>query len=436
MNRVKNLSDVVDWRLCLGCGACAYICPEAKVDLLDFIDEGIRPVARDHDCHACRDCLDVCPGVESDYQTADAIAQDGLTNASSGFDSTHRKQWGPIVAMWEGHAADPLIRHAGSSGGAITAIAAYCIEHAGMHGVLEVAAHPDDPVRNETRLARDRGALLEATGSRYAPASVCNGLGLIEQAPSPCAVVGKPSEIAALRNAMKLRPALADKVGVSISFFCAETPSTGGSRALVERMGADPDDLSSLRYRGLGWPGHFAPTPRGSSEPVGEMTYADSWHFLQAFRPWSTRLWPDGSGELADISCGDPWYEAPDGENPGSSLVVARTARGREIIEGAVAAGYLVLTPAEAWKLTRSQDGLLKRKAFIRGRRVASRMLGAPVTRFVGLDLAHAWKTLPINERLRTVAGTLRRMLLRGFQARTKLDASRAIPVHPPRTTH
>jgi len=429
MARIERLADVVDWRLCLGCGACEYICPEDEVELLDFLAEGIRPVVRGDDCGGCRDCLDVCPGVRSDYRLGSPPESAGLDPQDGLLD-----EWGPIVGIWEGFATDPEIRFKGSSGGVLTALSAYCIERVGMHGVLQIAPHPDDPVRSQTRLSRERGDLLEATGSRYAPASVCNGLGLLEGAPSPCAVIGKPSEIAGLRNAMRMRPELARKVGVALSFFCAETPSTQATRSLVEKMGADPDRLADLRYRGLGWPGHFAPTPLGRSEPIGRMTYQESWAILQSSRPWATHLWPDGSGELADISCGDPWYEAPDGTNPGFSLVVARNELGRRIVEGAMAEGYVDLRPAEAWKLRRSQRGLLRRKSIIEGRRLASRLLRAPITSLPGLELGRLWQRLSWRERLQTVLGTLRRMVSRRYMKRSTLDRTRALPVHRPRS--
>jgi len=316
----------------------------------------------------------------------------------------------------------------------MTAIGAYCLEVLGLGGVLEVRGAPEEPVRNATQLARTREDLLAATGSRYSPASVCNGLGLVEGAEAPCLVIGKPSEVAGLRRAMALRPALADKVFASMSFFCAETPSTEGTRMLVERLGADPDALDGLRYRGRGWPGHFAPTPRGGNEPCAEMSYAESWGFLERFRPWVTQLWPDRSGELADISCGDPWYSPPSDGNPGSSLVVARTERGRQIVEGAIEAGYLELSPAEPWKLDASQEALAERKAILHGRRMACRLLGLPVTRFPGLDLRALWRQVGIREKARVVLGTLRRIVLRSLYRRAHLPTQAARPVPPART--
>ena len=425
MPRIQKLSDVVDWRLCLSCGACAYICPEQKVQLMDFFAEGIRPVVDAAGCAACRQCLEVCPAVQSDFRNA---------SLQPGSDSTgsFTKEWGPLVAMWEGHATDPEIRFKGSSGGALTALSAYCLEVLGMHGVLHIAQDPDDPVRNRTRLSRTRAELLSSTGSRYSPASVCNGLGLVEGAPSPCVIIGKPSEIAAVRNARKLRPDLDRKVGVTLSFFCAESPSTQGTVALLEKLGVDKTKISDLRYRGLGWPGHFAPTIRGELEPCQKLTYRESWAFLQAFRPWSVQLWPDGTGELADISCGDPWYEQPDGANPGFSLLVARTERGRDIIEGAMAAGYLTLKPAENWKLVKSQSGLVAKKGAVWGRRLALRLFGLPITRLEDLDLWHCWRQLPFEDKLRSTFGTVRRILTRKLYRPTQLSESECIPVTLP----
>lgn len=371
---------------------------------------------RSGDCESCAACVEVCPAVQTEFPSSSEKTE---------------REWGPILEMWEGHATDPEIRFKGSSGGVLTAIGAYCVEQLGMAGVLHVGQDPEDPIRNRTRLSENRHELLAASGSRYSPASVCNGLNLVEEADAPCAIIGKPSEIAAVSKARQLRPALHKKVGVTLSFFCAETPSTAGTAALLKRWNVDAESLGDLRYRGLGWPGNFAPTRAGDAEPCGTMTYQESWAFLQAHRPWSVQLWPDGSGELADISCGDPWYQAPDGKNPGSSLVVARTERGREIVQGAIDAGYLTLSSAEMWKLDRSQSGLLKKKAAVWGRLVALKLLRLPTPEFKGLHLFSLWRKLSLNEKLRSTIGTIRRCISRNLFKPLHLDSSQSVPVKP-----
>lgn len=422
MARIKHLADVVNRRLCIGCGACAYYRPD-DIALKDFPAEGIRPVVTGSAARA-NEALEVCPVVQTDFSAVTG----GLSPARLG-DDAFREDWGQVLEVWEGHAADPDIRFKGSSGGALTALAAFCLEQSAMHGVLHTGRCADDPLRNQTRLSRTRPELMAAAGSRYSPASVCDGLALVEQAPAPCAVIGKPGEIAALANARKLRPHLDTKVGVTMSFFCAETPPTGGTVALLKKMDVTPESVTDLRYRGYGWPGHFAPTRRGDAEPCAKMTYAESWAFLQKFRPWSVHLWPDGSGELADISCGDPWYEQPDGVNPGSSLIVVRTERGRDIVRRAKETGYLTLTPAEPWKLARSQPGLAAKKAAVWGRLAAMRLFGLPVPRFTGAHLWPCWLRLPLKEKFKSTVGTARRLFTRKLYRRLRLDHSTATHV-------
>ncbi len=428
MKPVRSLTDVVDWRMCLGCGACAYICPQQKVQLWDFPSEGIRPVVDDGTCDTCKDCLSVCPAVEADYRRE--IPDPALaTTAEPERAGDAIREWGVAYEIWEGFASDPEIRFKGSSGGILTALAAYCVEQAGMHGVLHTGADAEDPVRNRTRLSRTREEILCASGSRYSPASVCDGLGVIEECPSPCAVIGKPSEIAAIHNARRLRPRLDASIGVTMSFFCAESPSTGGTLALLNKLGVDAKSVESLRYRGDGWPGHFAPIRRGEKSGAQRMPYRESWAFLQAYRPWSTHQWPDGTGELADISCGDPWYEKPDGENPGFSLIVVRSETGRKIVQGALEAGYIEIEPAEFWKFEKSQLYLLRKKGEVWGRRLAARVIGLPVMRDHGMHLFHCWKKLPTGTKIRSVLGTFKRIASRKFYRRLRLDRAGAVLV-------
>lgn len=422
MPQITNVADVASWRLCLGCGACEPTCPEGRVELFDFTEEGIRPKVTEGACDGCSACLDVCPGLGVSFPDA---------GADIPFSRQLRRRWGPVLEIWEGFAVDSTMRHQGASGGALTAIAAYCLEREGMSGVLHIGQDPEDPVRNRTRLSRTREELLSSSGSRYSPASVCNGLNLVKGGQSPCAVIGKPSEIAALRKAQSHDEALDRRVGVALSFFCAESPSTQGTISLVGKMGVPEGEVADIRYRGLGWPGHFAVTKKDDTAPFARQSYRESWAFLQAFRPWSVHLWPDGSGELADISCGDPWYTEPGDDNLGSSLVIVRTRRGREIIAGAINEGYLKLERAESWKLDRSQINLTKKKGATWGRLIAMRLLRLPTPKFYGCSLFETWLSLSFSEKLRSTIGTMRRILSRKLGKPLSLDSKDAVATKP-----
>ena len=105
--------------------------------------------------------------------------------------------------------------------------------------MLHVRAVPDEPWRNEPVLSRDPDEVLAASGSRYAPASPGEGLALVEAAPGPCVVIGKPCDIAGVRQAARLRPELAERIDLTIAVFCAGTPSTRGTLEMLAAMGVD-----------------------------------------------------------------------------------------------------------------------------------------------------------------------------------------------------
>jgi coenzyme F420 hydrogenase subunit beta len=392
--------------MCIGCGACAYACPERKIVLKDIEEDGIRPFLKESDCGGCPDCLEVCPGLETAHVAGGP--ENGLVREL-------KAGWGPVLEMWEGHASDPRFRFEGSSGGAASALAAFCLEKGGAEGVMHIGASATEPWRNQTFYSRSTKELLERTGSRYSPASPCDSLELMEKGKGSGVFIGKPCDVAGLRKSESLRPALQEKVALAIGIFCAGTPSTRGTLDLIRKMGVAPDKVEELRYRGRGWPGMATVKLKGQEEIKSRLTYIEAWGFIQKYRPYRCYLCPDGTGEFADLSCGDPWYrEIREGE-AGYSLVVVRNEKGRRVLRDAMEAGYLTLKPVEPGVLVRSQENLLGKRQTIWGRLLALKALGIPTPRLEGFSLFENWLTLPFAAKIRSVAGTTRRAIQRKY---------------------
>jgi coenzyme F420 hydrogenase subunit beta len=410
MLKLSSVQDVSEWGLCIGCGACAYVCPE-NVTLSNVIREGIRPrVERSH-CGECEACLQVCPGINAEHST---------TADSNNVDGKLMTGWGPILEIWEGHAADSEVRFNGSSGGLSSALALYCIEKGGMHGLLHIGPDDEKPLSNKTYLSTSRNEIVARTGSRYAPASPCDGLAKIAAAPDPCVFIGKPCDVTAVSMARSLKGELDEKIGVTIGFFCAGTPSTQGTLDLIKTLGVAPDTVEEVRYRGRGWPGKFSVKIKGEERPREAMTYMDSWSFLQKYRPYRCHLCPDGTGEFADLSCGDPWYRNIEEGEPGHSIVLVRTERGREVLRGAIEAGYVKLSRADSSILENSQPNLAMKRRAIWGRIFAMRLFGIPTPKFRGFSLFENWKRLSLEDKARSILGTARRVMQRGYYRRRK----------------
>ena len=79
--------------------------------------------------------------------------------------------WGPVASARTGHATDAEVRHRGSSGGVISALAIHLLHSGAVDGVAQIAVSPDDPLCNTLQISRNRDDVLRAAGSRYAPAA-------------------------------------------------------------------------------------------------------------------------------------------------------------------------------------------------------------------------------------------------------------------------
>ncbi len=402
---IQSIQDVAERQLCSGCGACAYMQPKA-VRMVDDLAQGRRPVVTPGS--DTQEALAACPGVELVH-----------TYDKSAVNPELHRGWGPILEIWEGWASEPEVRFESSSGGAATALGLFGIEQDGAGGVLHIAAREDVPTLNVTRLSTSREEVVGAIGSRYAPASPCDSLELAESADAPVVFIGKPCDAAAVSKARALRPALDEKVAVTIAIFCAGAPSTQGTHEMLKVMGFDdPMAVDSVRYRGKGWPGRARGVQADREE---SLTYHESWgKVLQRFVPWRCRICPDHTGEFADISVGDPWYHGstPD-EEAGRSLVIARTPKGVEFLRRAREAGVLELEPRGADALTLSQPNLLHVRGAVFGRVLTSRLLGAATPRYKGFYVFDAWlKHLSLKQRAQAFYGTVKRVFKKGLRKR------------------
>lgn len=403
--KFKNVDDVVRWRMCVGCGACVYGCPNGNISLVDIETDGIRPFIKAGACESCGACVQVCPGVGVDGRT--------MFNQRS-IMSELVKCWGSIQGVWEGFAATPNVRFQGSSGGLATALAAYCIEKERMAGVLHTGSDPNVTLKNSTHFSRSTSELLNHAGSRYAPASPCDELKQIEAAQHKCVFIGKGCDVAGVRKASLVRPKLSRKIGGVIGIFCAGTPSSHATHNLLKRFGVESNGVKEIRYRGKGWPGNFTVT-MSDGRTLINIPYMEAWSFLQQYRPFRCYLCPDSTAELADISCGDPWYRMKTEDNQGFSLALVRTVRGREILDGAVQAGYVVVEPRGPEVLVGSQKGMIQKRGAIWGRLIAMKLLGIPIPRYYGFNLYKNWKDLTAETKLRCILGTVKRIITRQY---------------------
>lgn len=389
--------------LCSGCGVCAA----AQPDVIRMIDTSAgerRPVVAGSAPDTSL-ALSVCPGAHLAHGAK-----------SRGRNAGANRIWGPILEVWEGYATDPEIRWVGSSGGVVTALALHQLTSGAAVGVLHTVPGRRDPLRNETVVSTDRTGVLAGAGSRYSPASPAEGLGLVADATGPCVVVGKPCDVAGTEMLARRRAELGDKIALTIGIFCAGTPRRDATVEAVESLEVDPDQVGELRYRGNGWPGRFVVTDVAGVQR--SMSYQESWGtILQRQRQWRCRICPDHTAEFADVAVGDPWYRPIAPNDPGRSLVLVRTDRGRRAVAAALAAGAIELERVDGDVIGRSQPNLITTRGSVWGRLATMRLLGMPIPRYRGMGMFTTWlRKLSWRQKAQSTYGTYRRVRERGLR--------------------
>lgn len=366
----QAVSRVVDNDNCTGCGVCPLISPRITAGLnsegfLRPVVAGVDTSERDAD-EALRFSR-ICPGVT--LRAPDVSGR------------RRHPTFGSYVKAWEGWAVDADFRHAGSSGGVLTALGAWLISAGHAEAVIGSAMSIANPTRTVPIRITSRVEALAAAGSRYAP--VANTLSLSGEAD---AFIGKPCEVSARCQLAAHMPGSGALPPVLLSFFCAGTPSQHATDELARGLGVEPADVASLRYRGNGWPGRFE--IRATDGRVRSVSYEESWGTVLGRKLQNRcKLCPDATGEHADVAVGDYWATDDRGfptfdDAAGKSVVIARTERGAALLSEAIADKVIHLEPLDLDDAAAVQPLQTERRRTLAGRLVGRKLAGRRIPRY------------------------------------------------------
>jgi coenzyme F420 hydrogenase subunit beta len=389
-----RVQDVLARDACSGCGLCARL--DGGLQMRLNAEGYIRPTETGAPAEvpdAAAVFTRSCPGVR-------ITAQDPA--------GTHRHPLlGSSFGTWEAWATDPEVRLAGSSGGVLTALHAWLVASGRAARIAGAAGDPRAPRRSIPVTITTREQALAAAGSRYAPVAALTNPDVFAEG---TAVTAKPCEISALRAAGTGREG---EGPLLLSFFCAGTPSQRATDALLEGLGIGPErEVDALRYRGHGWPGRFA-ARAGDTDVSAD--YEESWgSTLGPTTQWRCKVCPDGVGESADIVAADSWATDERGypqfaEGAGVSALIARTRRGLEVIEAAIAEGVIAVRPLSMDGLANAQPLQTARRRYLLARLWGSSLAGRTPPRYQGFGLARLGLAHP-RRFAQVLRGTLRRV--------------------------
>ncbi|MCK4818974.1 Coenzyme F420 hydrogenase/dehydrogenase, beta subunit C-terminal domain, partial [bacterium] len=306
----------------------------------------------------------------------------------------------------------------GASGGGLTAILACLLETARADCIMHVGTSAESPFVNEVKLSTTIKEVFENCGSRYSPVAPLERLGEALDSYEKIVVVGRPCDISALKKYSKIDQRINTNIVCTVSFFCAGIPSIKGTYKILNKFGINQPDVTSIRYRGYGWPGKTKVVVDNGGE--FSMDYKTSWGRMLG-RDLLTRckVCPDGIGEDADVVMADGWTVDDKGyptfeEHDGVNAIVARTSKGYAAVMLSSEKGWLTLqSDLTTDKLNQMQPNQFNRRRSVYSRVLAIRLMGGGVPSFDMTTLKKLAIEAGILFNLKQLLGMLKRVIIK-----------------------
>lgn len=383
------INKIIKNNFCLGCGLCSSVLGNEKCNI-NLTEKGFyHPQVEEGTDDSI--VKDLCPGIKVHYD-----GQNGI--------------WGNISDVFEGWAADSDIRHKAASGGVVTSLALYLLESKKVDAILQVGVKDGEYLYNGLKISRSRQEIIECAQSRYAPALTLNNIKqILDGSQDTYAFIGKPCDIAGVKNLINIYPQYKDRFRQFISIFCAGMPSYNATEKAWRLSGKEESPIS-LKYRGDGWPGFFKAVWQDGTEY--KMSYNESWgKILGRDVSFRCKICPDGIGMLADIAVGDSWNTKngyPDfTESEGRSFVFVRTEIGRQAITSACESGYIEKKQLEIDKIQYMQPYQYQKRKMIGWRILPIYFLSSGILDFKGFGLCRRMAKTNILKGIKVARGTV-----------------------------
>ncbi|EJG06822.1 coenzyme F420 hydrogenase/dehydrogenase beta subunit domain protein [Methanofollis liminatans DSM 4140] len=342
---INNISNISSNALCTACGACAGICPSNAIEIVTNTAGYLAAVINTKLCIDCGKCAKICP---SNPENKPSIETDDIFH-------------GVCLAGYVGCASDNIIRQRSQSGGIVTALLCYLFEQKEIEGAIVNNLNPETK-RPQAVFASSMSEIIEASGSYYAQSSVVKTI--LEHSDKKSAAVVLGCQAESLQLIREKYPNI-NLPTYTIGLVCAGQYSGDMIDDLIEQSGCDGEKISEFRFRDkrVGWPGDVhVKTPSGDYWLPKERRHS----LKQVYELHRCMVCYDQMNIFCDIVCGDPWGISHKQNPEGYTVVIARTTKGKKILESAAKDGAVILEELSPEDILRGQtvDGRHKTKFY------------------------------------------------------------------------
>jgi coenzyme F420-reducing hydrogenase beta subunit len=362
----KSLSNnvctrTVEQDLCIGCGVCAGLCPADNL-VMGWKSEGLLQPADQGRClPKCRLCLEACP-FQNHPENETTLAQARYANIS-GIRQT--PETGYFLGAYVGHAGE--CRERGASGGMASWFLATLLERGIVDKVICVLPNTKAERLFAYGVASSPDEVRAGAKSAYYPVELSQAIRSVLGEEKRYAVIGLPCTLKALRLAMLTDKRLRERAVVLAGLVCGQTKSRAFSAYLARSHAIAPEQIRSFSFRekiasssALPYFARITSTANSVCLPWPGL-YSQTW-LSGEFTPRACRFCDDVFAEVADVAFMDAWLPRYAKESRGTSIVLARSQKARELIEDGLARAKISVGPIAIGEVIASQAAVVEQK--------------------------------------------------------------------------
>ena len=324
----KNLEDgVINPEECCACGACVAYCSSQNFDVIKM--DGYTPKFKtnksEENCKECGICYYICP------QTKPLLRH--ITEAYQ-----IKDELGPVLDIMGAKTTNETIKEIGQDGGMVTTIFTYLFDKKLIDAAI--VSEYDDDLKPVPKIVYNKEELLKSSGTRYSISSNILPLKdlytiaeeilkkhkeVFDINQLRLAFVGTPCQCRAIRKMHQLKLSAAQAIKYVFGLFCMENFDYDKLFTLVKSETNEiPTDITKMNIKK-----NFYITNKEKKVYEVELKKFDD-----AVRSHCHSC-DEFTARFSDVSFGGS------GAVKQNSMVIVRTEQGQNLIESAIADGYI-----------------------------------------------------------------------------------------------
>ncbi len=354
------VSEVVANGICIGCGVCSGVCPNANLTI-GFNSYGEYNSTAGGNClKNCELCLKICPFSEH--------AKNENTIATEKFSQQDGVKYNDVAGYYlQSYVGYSLVgnhRLNGASGGLVTYLLETMLNNGLINFVVSVSPTDNPDKLFNYQIFDNIEDVRNSSKSAYYPVELSDVINEILKTDGKFAVVGLPCYLKGLELAKEHNKLLKERIVMTIGLVCGQLKSTHYTKYLGYLSGVT-SNLNYVCYRSKKETSSaidYKFLCRDIDGNEGKLSFQrdikDIWNG-RWFTPISCNFCEDIFAEVADVTVMDAWLDEYVSDTKGTSILVVRNKEVDAIINDGINNNELNISLIDIDSVIRSQRNVV-----------------------------------------------------------------------------